>query len=71
MLMHDENHLFEDMDTRKVLNEALYLRTLNDLSTLNVPIGEPGHWSSLPWEPPLGWPVSARCDHLDYLLTSD
>ncbi|KAF9039839.1 tubulin domain-containing protein [Panaeolus papilionaceus] len=36
-------------EIRKVINEALYLRSLNEFSTMNIPIQAPQEWSQSAW----------------------
>ncbi|KAJ3509360.1 hypothetical protein NLJ89_g5262 [Agrocybe chaxingu] len=40
--------------TRRFLNEALYLRTLNEFSSMNIPIKDPASWRG-----PRGWPTKS------------
>ncbi|KAF8957165.1 mtDNA inheritance protein Dml1 [Flammula alnicola] len=45
--------------TRKLINEAFYLRTLNEFSSMNIPIQEPTSWPISLWNDSLGYPSNS------------
>ncbi|KAF8890836.1 tubulin domain-containing protein [Gymnopilus junonius] len=44
---------------KRIVNEALYLRTLNELSSLNIPMEHPALWPGSVWASPLNFPSSS------------
>ncbi|KAF9481069.1 tubulin nucleotide-binding domain-like protein [Pholiota conissans] len=45
---------YDAKTTKKLINEAFYLRTLNELSSMNIPIQEPTSWPK-EWSDSLGY----------------
>ncbi|PPQ91103.1 hypothetical protein CVT25_013141 [Psilocybe cyanescens] len=50
---------FQTERTRKLVNEAMYLRTLNEFSSMNVPIEDPKLWPNSVWGAPLNFPSTS------------
>ncbi|KDR78071.1 hypothetical protein GALMADRAFT_245054 [Galerina marginata CBS 339.88] len=49
----------ETKNARQLVNEALYLRTLNEFSSINIPILEPRLWPRSVWGGPLNFPLGS------------
>lgn len=47
--------IYDAQKTRQVLNEAMYLRTLNECSSMNIPIKHPARWDKSLWREPLNF----------------
>ncbi|KAF9523672.1 Misato segment II tubulin-like domain-containing protein [Crepidotus variabilis] len=59
----------QDAEERALVNEALFLRDLSELSTMNIVIQEPSFWPTSDWERTLGWPGHSLY-HQSALLSS-
>lgn len=40
---------YQNQAVRQIVNEALYLRGLNEQATLSIPIGTPENWPERAW----------------------
>ncbi|KAF8639297.1 hypothetical protein AX17_001608 [Amanita inopinata Kibby_2008] len=47
--LHSLPGITEANARRKILNDALYLRSLSELSSMNIPLQTPSTWPSHPW----------------------
>ncbi|KAF8805003.1 tubulin nucleotide-binding domain-like protein [Phlegmacium glaucopus] len=47
-------------NTRQLFNEAMYLRTLNECSSMNIPIKHPARWDKSLWNEPLNFLEHSR-----------
>ena len=44
-------------NARQLFTEAMYLRTLNECSSMNIPIKHPARWHKSLWKEPMNFPV--------------
>ncbi|KAF8200179.1 mtDNA inheritance protein Dml1 [Pholiota molesta] len=51
---------YDAKTSKKLINEAFYLRTLNEFSSMNIPIQEPAMWPKAVWNDSLGYPSDSR-----------
>ena len=58
---HSESYfthmLHQAQKTGQLFNEAMYLRTLNEYSSMNIPIKHPARWDKSLWGEPLNFSV--------------